>query len=97
MIAKNLLKSAAAMAVQMVLPFGRSLRWNGSRPTSRHGRLMRSVRSKMASAALAAMKAARWTKQPRPVYCKPTPETRKPQQMRLWLYVADQLTIAESV
>lgn len=44
MIAKNYLRCAAAMALQMPLPFGRPV-WNGSRPTTRTGRAMRSIRA----------------------------------------------------
>lgn len=44
MIAKNYLRCAAAMALQMPLPLGRPV-WNGSRPTTRAGRAMRTIRA----------------------------------------------------
>lgn len=40
MIAKNYRKNPEAMAIQMVLPFGRPV-WNTGRPTTRVGRAMR--------------------------------------------------------
>lgn len=44
-IAANFRKYAEAMALQLVLPFGRPI-WNTSRPTTRLGREIRSVITK---------------------------------------------------
>jgi hypothetical protein len=44
MIAKNFRKHADAMALQLVLAFGKPV-WNTSRPTSRIGRALRSAQA----------------------------------------------------
>lgn len=45
MIATNYRRFAEALALQLPLPFGPALVWNGSRPTTRVGRAMRAVRA----------------------------------------------------
>lgn len=49
MIAKNLRKYPEAMALQLVLVFGRPV-WNSSRPTTRIGRAIRSAQASMVKA-----------------------------------------------
>lgn len=44
-IASNYRRYAEALALQLPLPFGHALIWNGSRPTTRAGRTMRAVRA----------------------------------------------------
>lgn len=52
-IAKNFLKCAAAMALQLPLPFGPLRRLKQARPTTRLGRLVRAARAPIRRALLA--------------------------------------------
>lgn len=49
MIASNFRKYPEAMAIQLVLPFGRPV-WNGSRPSTRWGRALRAARAVLVAA-----------------------------------------------
>lgn len=73
MIAANFRKYAEAMALQLVLPFGRPV-WNGSRPTTRWGRALRAAR-----AALVAVtpQIVAWVKVPTPQWWKDAQQAAK--------------------
>lgn len=62
MIAANFRKYAEAMALQMCLPFGKP-RWNGARPTTRHGRMLRATRAALIAAR---PQIVQWVKVPTP-------------------------------
>lgn len=91
MIAKNLLKYAEALAIQLVLPL-RLRALKQARPTTRAARAARAARSALRRAALAV----------RVVYPAPktktkrVPKAEKPWlQLKLWLYVVDQRDLSE--
>lgn len=66
MIAKNFRQFPDAMAVQMVLPFGRPV-WNGQRPSTRIGRL---IRSAQAALVVARPQIVEWVKAATPQWWK---------------------------
>lgn len=85
MIAKNMLKYAEALAIQLVLPL-RLRQLKQGRPTTRAGRIARAARSAFRKAALAVRVIYPTPKRPAQ---RKSPE--RPQwQLHLWLYVNDQ-------
>lgn len=66
MIAANFRKYAEAMALQLCLPFGKP-RWNGARPTTRHGRMLRSIRAALIGAR---PQIVQWVEVPTPQWAK---------------------------
>lgn len=69
-IAANFKRYAMAMALQLVLPFGRPV-WNSKRCTTRVGRYLRALRGRLAAAH------PRIVYPVRPVYCQRPKETRR--------------------
>lgn len=64
MIARNFRRYPDAMALQLVLPFGRPV-WNGSRPTTRAGRALRAARGALVAAR---EQIVQWVKVPAPAW-----------------------------
>lgn len=64
MIATNFRRYPDAMALQLVLQFGRPV-WNGSRPTTRAGRALRAARGALVAARA---QVVQWVKVPAPAW-----------------------------
>lgn len=74
MIAQNYRRHPEAMALQMVLPFGRLLVWALPRPTTR---ILRAIRAERGAAFKAAGRVAYPTRQPVPQWWKDAAAAKK--------------------
>jgi hypothetical protein len=77
-IASNFRRFAEALALQLPLPWGHRLRWNGSRPTTQQGRAMRAIRNKLATLV------GRIVYPAKREYCRPTQDWRVTVQLHLF-------------